>query len=284
MAYDINQIKRVYDELTQKIKNDLNEQFINGRLKGSDYANVYASLMSTCVQLAFESPLKEAQTGLIKEQQLTEQEKRKQIEYELTEILPAKKNEIEENIKTLQRQRQGFDDNFKFKMFDSQMNAWGIMYSSGMLEDKPSIVSNDEVSSLYSDMEYVLHLIPSIKPIDVGYGTLKSDSEYIIDSDDIYFGLSIEYDKYEIRILPHSIDKGDDGILLLDVVEHGDAGSAIKVHGSNAKPLSDNFSCTIDSLTIIYGKGEQKRIKEFKNITFKKKQEEGDGTDGQDGN
>jgi len=280
MAYDTNQIRRVYDELTQKIKNDLNEQFINGRLKGSDYANVYASLMSTCMQLAFEAPLKEAQTGLIKEQQLTEQEKRKQIEYELTEILPAKKNEIEENIKTLQRQRQGFDDNFKFKMFDSQMNAWAMMFSSGMLEDKPSIVSNDEVSSLYSDMEYVLHLIPSIKPIDVGHGILKSNSEYIIDSNSLLFGLSINYDDYQIKILPQAIDKGDDGILLLDIVKHKDVGSAIKVYGSDAKPLSDNFKCTINTLTIIYGKGDKKRIKEFKNITFKIKQEESKNTNG----
>ncbi len=117
MAYDIEQVKAVYDELTAKVKADLDEQFNKGRLKGTDYANVYSTLMNTCLQLAFQAPLNEEQTKL----------------YE--------------------RQRQGFDDNFKFKMFDSQMNAWSIMFSSGMLTAKPSIVSNDEVSKLYNNFK-----------------------------------------------------------------------------------------------------------------------------------
>jgi len=138
MAYDIEQVKTVYDELTAKVKADLDKQFNKGRLKGTDYANVYSTLMNTCLQLAFEAPMKEAQIGLIKEQQITERKRQ---------------DEIEENIKTLQRQRRGFDDNFKFKMFDSQMNAWAIMFSSGMLDDKPSVVSNDEVSKLYNNFK-----------------------------------------------------------------------------------------------------------------------------------
>ncbi len=265
MAYDIEQVKTVYDELTAKVKADLDEQFNKGRLKGTDYANVYSNLMNTVVQLAFESPLKEAQvkqtdaqtelinsqkiqteeqTKLIKEQENTEKAKQLQLEiqtaligsqkeqtdaqtneinarktliekqisdqeyvtqyirteeynnlkkdaelkvsqtneinartdltqkqtldqeYITSNIRPtekdlniSKKQEIEEQKNTqvkqqelLERQTRGFDDNFRFKLFDSQMNAWAMMFSSGMLESKPTIITNDELSSLYNDI------------------------------------------------------------------------------------------------------------------------------------
>jgi len=123
MAYDIEQVKTVYDELTAKVKADLDEQFNKGRLKGTDYANVYSTLMNTCLQLAFQAPLNEEQKNTqVKQQEL------------------------------LERQTRGFDDNFRFKLFDSQMNAWAMMFSSGMLESKPTIITNDELSSLYNDI------------------------------------------------------------------------------------------------------------------------------------
>ena len=68
------------------------------------------------------------------------------IEYETSDILPANKDMIV-------RQKEGFDDNLRQKLFDSQMNSWAMMYSSGLLEDKPSIISNDEVSGLYNSIK-----------------------------------------------------------------------------------------------------------------------------------
>ena len=117
MAYDLNQVTTAYDALTAKVKSDLDEQFNLGRLKGSDYANVYSQLMSECLRLSFSAPINDTQVELYK------------------------------------RQTKGFDDNIKIKLFDSQMSSWGMMFSSGMLTDKPSIVTNDEVSSLYSNLK-----------------------------------------------------------------------------------------------------------------------------------
>jgi len=51
--YDVDQILTIYDKLTEKIKKDLDEQFNKGRLKGSDYANVYAQLMAEALRLSF---------------------------------------------------------------------------------------------------------------------------------------------------------------------------------------------------------------------------------------
>jgi len=123
MAYDLTQVTETYNALTEKVKADLDEQFNLGRLKGSDYANAYTQLMSQVLQLSFQTPINDSQVQL----------------YE--------------------RQKQGFDDNFKFKAFDSQMNAWSVMFSSGMLEDKPTIISNDELSKLYTNIKNTLGIV-----------------------------------------------------------------------------------------------------------------------------
>jgi len=61
MSYDIDQVNSIYSDLTDKIQTDLDNQFNKGRLSGSDYATVYAQLMQQALQLAYQSPLNEAQ-------------------------------------------------------------------------------------------------------------------------------------------------------------------------------------------------------------------------------
>lgn len=57
------------------------------------------------------------------------------------------------NISLLNRQQAGFDDNKNQKLFEAQMNAWALMFSSGILEDKPTIIRNDAVSALYDTLK-----------------------------------------------------------------------------------------------------------------------------------
>ena len=57
------------------------------------------------------------------------------------------------NIDLLNRQREGFDDNKYQKLFEAQMNAWALMFSSGLLETKPQIISNDSASALYNTLK-----------------------------------------------------------------------------------------------------------------------------------
>ena len=59
---------------------------------------------------------------------------------------------VEKQTELYQRQKEGFDDNKYQKLFDSQINAWGLMFSSGMLTDKPAIITGDKVSQLYSKL------------------------------------------------------------------------------------------------------------------------------------
>ena len=96
--------------------------------------------------------------GLVYEQ---EQLVKKQIEQGTAavnklqdDLLTAAKQRlnIEKQTELYQRQKEGFDDNKYQKLFDSQINAWGLMFSSGMLTEKPSIITSDEVSQLYTHL------------------------------------------------------------------------------------------------------------------------------------
>ena len=59
---------------------------------------------------------------------------------------------VEKQTELYQRQKEGFDDNKYQKLFDSQINAWGLMFSSGMLTEKPAIITGDKVSQLYNTL------------------------------------------------------------------------------------------------------------------------------------
>lgn len=96
--------------------------------------------------------------GLVYEQ---EQLVKKQIEQGTAsvnklqdDLLTAAKQRlnIEKQTELYQRQKEGFDDNKYQKLFDSQINAWGLMFSSGMLTEKPAIITSDKVSQLYSQL------------------------------------------------------------------------------------------------------------------------------------
>ena len=60
---------------------------------------------------------------------------------------------IEKQTELYQRQKEGFDDNKYQKLFEAQMNSWALMFSSGLLETKPSIISNDSASALYNTLK-----------------------------------------------------------------------------------------------------------------------------------
>ena len=117
MAYDLEQVKTAYLTLTEMVKADLEIERSKGNIKGTEYADTYKALMNTCLKLAVEIPMKGEQTDLYK------------------------------------RQKEGFDDDLRRKMLDIQMNTWAMMFSSGLLSEKPGIIRDDEVSTLYNFMK-----------------------------------------------------------------------------------------------------------------------------------
>ena len=116
-------------DIIMKAANENNKiQNQTSRITGAEYAEVYLGTM--------QSAISEAMRFLLNKDQSTKDLEVKQA-----------------NIDLLNRQREGFDDNKYQKLFEAQMNAWALMFSSGLLTTKPSIISNDSASSLYNTLK-----------------------------------------------------------------------------------------------------------------------------------
>ena len=118
----------VFDVLVRMVNENLKIQYDEGRIKATDYAQAYIGGLQTC--------LTESMKYIMQKDNLIKDEELKQA-----------------NIDLLDRQREGFDDNKYQKLFEAQMNAWALMYSSGLLSDKPQIISNDSASALYNALK-----------------------------------------------------------------------------------------------------------------------------------
>jgi len=185
--FDIDLVNSTYDDLANKVKTDLDDQYTKGRLTGSDYANVYATLMNTILQLSFQAPEKSKQIELQDQQIINEQAQEKLIEAqtkvqlntinvqnqqilneqaqeklieaqtldqeEHTKLQQVQEDLIREQTEVAKKQVKSFDQNVQLKLFKAQMDTWGVMFGSGMLDKKPSIITNDQVSSLYNQIK-----------------------------------------------------------------------------------------------------------------------------------
>ena len=118
----------VFDVLVRMVNENLKIQYDEGRIKATDYAQAYIGGLQTCVT--------ESMKYIMQKDNLIKDEDLKQA-----------------NIELLDRQREGFDDNKHQKLFEAQMNAWALMFSSGLLTTQPSIISNDSASALYNTLK-----------------------------------------------------------------------------------------------------------------------------------
>ena len=118
----------VFDIIMSAANENVKIQNQASRITGAEYAEVYLGTMQTAIS--------EAMKFLLNKDQSTKDLEVKQA-----------------NIDLLNRQREGFDDNKYQKLFEAQMNAWALMFSSGLLETQPSIISNDSASALYNTLK-----------------------------------------------------------------------------------------------------------------------------------
>ena len=185
----------VFDVLMKAVNENINIQFEQNRITGSDYATVYLGAIETCIKEAInfllqkaiadkDTDLKQAQILKLQAETLNIQEetklKQEEIKLKQEEIkLKKEANNLaiaeaalkqaqadaypdqaakdllvkQANIDLLDRQKEGFDDNKHQKLFEAQMNAWALMFSSGLLETKPAIINDDSASSLYNTLK-----------------------------------------------------------------------------------------------------------------------------------
>ena len=118
----------VFDIIMSAANENIKIQNQTSRITGAEYAEVYLGTMQTAIS--------EAMKFLLNKDQIIKDLEVKQA-----------------NIDLLNRQREGFDDNKYQKLFEAQMNAWALMFSSGLLTTQPSIISNDSASALYNTLK-----------------------------------------------------------------------------------------------------------------------------------
>ena len=150
----------IFDIIIKAANENIKIQHKTSRITGAEYAEVYLGTMQTAISeamklllqndtLAKEIELKEAQIAKINADK--ELINAQLLAYSAQQ---AKDLEIKQaNIDLLNRQKEGFDDNKHQKLFEAQMNAWALMFSSGLLTTQPSIISNDSASSLYNTLK-----------------------------------------------------------------------------------------------------------------------------------
>ena len=152
----------VFDKLMHAINGNILVQYESGRIKGPEYAQVYLGSMQTAVveamkfmltkeQIAKDLDLKQAQIDKLNDDKLTSAKQRDLYQKQIDKLnddmsTSAKQRDL------YQRQIEGFDDNKYQKLFESQLSSWGLMFSSGMLTEKPSIITGDKVSQLYTKL------------------------------------------------------------------------------------------------------------------------------------
>ena len=163
----------VFDKLMHAINGNILVQYDSGRIKGPEYANVYLGSMQTAImeamkflltkeQIDKDLELKSAQIAAIAtENSIKNAQSTKDLLLKDKELLvkQAQINKLADDQLTAGKQRDlyqrqivGFDDNKYQKLFESQLSSWGLMFSSGMLTEKPSIITGDKVSQLYDKL------------------------------------------------------------------------------------------------------------------------------------
>ena len=150
----------VFDVIIKAANENIKIQHKTSRITGAEYAEVYLGTMQTAISeamkfvlqndtLAKELELKQAQIAKINAE-------RDLVNAQLAAFGAQQDKDLlvkQANIDLLNRQIEGFDDNKHQKLFEAQMNAWALMFSSGLLSDKPQIISNDSASALYNALK-----------------------------------------------------------------------------------------------------------------------------------
>ena len=168
---DVDEIKKIYEEMTPLIRRDLKEEFDECRITGPEFSAAYITLTQAILNGAMQAVVSIATKETDADRCLkNEQCASSQATTARNDLMAAKDVSVkDQDIATkkaqeavLVRQESGFDDNLRQKLFESQMNAWALMFSSGLLEDKPCFIASDEASKLYKGI--LDRSMPAIPP------------------------------------------------------------------------------------------------------------------------
>lgn len=136
---------RVYDALMEKVNGSLDIQYEKSRLRGDNYASVYANAIIEVLRLAMDKELKDAQVALVNSQQA---EQDQSIPAKI-KLLEAQARSEEAKTKLLQRQTLVPDDNLRIKKAEITGSTLGMVFATGTVVDAPKWNDfNDKINAI----------------------------------------------------------------------------------------------------------------------------------------
>jgi len=162
---DVDEIIKLYDALLSKTKESLDQLLTDKKINGPTYAEMLSVAINQGIQASTQSviALQNKETDAdrcvkMKQCEVYDKDievKDKDIEAKQEQIDASKTRtarddaNAEKQRELTTRQIDGFDDNLRQKLFEAQMNAWAMMFSSGLLETMPCFIAGDEATELY---------------------------------------------------------------------------------------------------------------------------------------
>ena len=147
----------IFDVLMNTATKHLQVQFDSGKINGELYANAYIQVYQVTLQTAkdiwLQKSISEAQLALLREQIITEDAKRDNLNKQ-TDLLDKQINSEDAKRDLYRRQIEGFDEDYKQKILKIMMDSWAVGFSvskdSFQASGIPATMQKTTIDDLYN--------------------------------------------------------------------------------------------------------------------------------------
>ena len=125
----------ILDKLLNVLGQNLKTQLDNGWIEGSEYANAYVRMMEIATVQAM-AWIKMSKDIVAQNRQLDQVDNKNSADVCLqNNKLALEERKVDSDIKVANRQIAGYDDNIVIKLLQAELDAFALIYSSGMLDN-----------------------------------------------------------------------------------------------------------------------------------------------------
>lgn len=125
----------ILDKLLHVLGQNLKTQLDNGWIEGSEYANAYVRMMEIATMQAM-AWIKMGKDIAAQNRQLDQADNKNAADVCLqNNKLVLEEKKVDSDIKVARRQIAGYSDNIAIKLLQAELDAFALIYSSGMLDN-----------------------------------------------------------------------------------------------------------------------------------------------------
>ncbi len=125
----------ILDKLLNVLGQNLKTQLDNGWIEGSAYANAYVRMMEIATMQAM-AWIKMSKDIAAQNRQLDQVDNKNAVDICLqNNKLELEEKKVDSDIKVARRQIAGYSDNIAIKLLQAELDAFALIYSSGMLDN-----------------------------------------------------------------------------------------------------------------------------------------------------